>query len=219
LKNLILSIPTLKKFFRIKYHLIFRWCGPCKKLDPILLNKLKEYKNFKLIKINIDTNNELADMLNIKFVPTIFLIYKGNVMMTFNGFPDEKTQIELFDTINLLRGIAHDENVIKSLLKGADEWMVKTQYERAENMFNEAASHLKWKKQYGYIIKLGMALCAFNKQEYERADKLIKELKEFYNKDLEGDQIALKKCALLEIKLLFRRNPELVLSKCLINNL
>lgn len=133
--------------------------------------------------------------------------------MTFNGFPDEKTQTELFETINLLKGIANDENVIKSLMKGADEWMVKSQYERAENMLNEAASHSKWKKQYGYVIKLGLAICAFNKQEYERADKLIKELKEFYGRDLDSDQIAMKKSALLEIKLLFKRNPELVLSK------
>ncbi len=138
-------------------------------------------------------------------------------MMTFNGFPDEKTQTELFDTINLLKGIANDENVIKSLLKGADEWMVKSQYERAENMFNEAASHSKWKKQYGYVIKLGIAICAFNNQEYDRADKLVKELKEFYAKHLNEDQVALKKSSLLEIKLLFRRNPELVLSKRKIN--
>jgi thioredoxin-like negative regulator of GroEL len=158
-------------------------------------------------------------MLSIKFVPTIFLIYKGNVMITFNGFPDENTQTELFDTINLLKAIAHDENVIISLLKGADEWMVKSQYERAENMLNEAASHSKWKKQYGYVIKLGVAICAFNKQEYETADKLVKELKEFYAKEIDGDQIALKKCALLEIKLMFRRNPELVLSKSFFFNI
>lgn len=189
------------------------WCSPCKKLEPILVNKLKEHKNFKLIKINIDTNDELANRLNIKYVPTIFLIYKGNVMMTFNGFPDIKTQDELFETINLLRGISNDENVIKSLLKGADEWMNKSQYDRAENMFNEAASHMKWKKKYGYVIKLGLSLCAFNKNEYEKADKLIKELKEFYMKDLECDTTSLKKSALLEIKLLFRKNPELVKSK------
>ncbi len=151
-------------------------------------------------------------MLNIKFVPTIFLIYKGNVMITFNGFPDEKTQTELFDTINLIRGIANDENVIKSLLKGADEWMIKSQYDRAENMLMEAASHCKWKKQYGYIIKLGMALCSFNKQEFDKVDKLIKELKEFYNKDLDNDITAMKKCSLLEIKLIFKKNPDLVLS-------
>lgn len=152
-------------------------------------------------------------MLNIKFVPTIFLVYKGNVIMTFNGFPDEKTQQELFETIGLLRGISNDENIMKSLLKGADEWMIKSQYERAENMLNEASSHSKWKKNYGYIIKLGLALCAFNKQEYDICEKLIKELKEFYSKDLEADPVALKKNALLEIKLLFRKNPDLVKSK------
>jgi len=133
-------------------------------------------------------------------------------MITFNGFPDEKTQTELFDTINLIRGIANDENVIKSLLKGADEWMIKSQYDRAENMLMEAASHCKWKKQYGYIIKLGMALCSFNKQEFDKVDKLIKELKEFYNKDLDNDITAMKKCSLLEIKLIFKKNPDLVLS-------
>ncbi len=177
------------------------------------MEQLKKTKNFKLIKINIDTNNQLADMLNIKFVPTIFLIYKGNVIMTFNGFPDIKIQQELFDTINLLKGIGEDENIMKSLLKGADEWMIKSQYDRAENMLNEASSHDKWKKKYGYVIKLGYAVIYFNKQDYQKTENFVKEIKEFYSKELSNDKTAAKKIALLEIKLLFRRNPDLVLSK------
>jgi predicted negative regulator of RcsB-dependent stress response len=119
---------------------------------------------------------------------------------------------QFFENIKIISGISNDENVIRSLLAGADEWMNKKQYDRAESMLTEAFSHKKWKEKYGHVIKLGLALCAFNMGNIDVAEKQIKELKEFYRSSL-ADPIVNKKVALLEIKIMFNKNPDLRLSK------
>ena len=53
------------------------WCGPCKMLGSILEEVIKENKDLKIVKINVDTNNELASRFNVMSIPTL-LLYKNN---------------------------------------------------------------------------------------------------------------------------------------------
>ncbi len=53
------------------------WCGPCKMLSPILKELSAEMKEqLRIIKIDIDKNQELSQKLNVRGVPTLIL-YKG----------------------------------------------------------------------------------------------------------------------------------------------
>lgn len=115
-------------------------------------------KNFLLVKINYDNNLELAQMLNIQSVPTVYLVYKGNLVENFTGVPEENKLKSFFESINLLKDLGENENVMKSLLLGADEWMHKKQYDRAESMLTEAWSHQKLRHKYGHIVKMGLGI-------------------------------------------------------------
>lgn len=54
------------------------WCGPCKAQTPILEELHKQFKDeLRVIKIDVDVNNELAAQLNIKSVPTLILFKNG----------------------------------------------------------------------------------------------------------------------------------------------
>ncbi len=67
------------------------WCQPCKKLTPILEQLTNDANGkFKLVKLNIDTLPQLAKGLNVKSIPALFLIYKGNVMDTVVGMDIKK---------------------------------------------------------------------------------------------------------------------------------
>ena len=64
------------------YNLLYftaKWCGPCKKISP-LLEKLSEGLDSDIIniyKVDIDENDKLTDKLKIKSVPTFFLYHKN----------------------------------------------------------------------------------------------------------------------------------------------
>lgn len=61
------------------------WCGPCKKLGPVLDEKLKE-KNFILVKVNVDNHGELAEKYNVGGIPFVLLYKNGKKLKEFAGF-------------------------------------------------------------------------------------------------------------------------------------
>ena len=70
------------------------WCGPCQMLSPIL-EELKE--KYKVEKINVDEQPELARENGIMSIPTVF-IYKDKKLI--NKFIGYKTKEEIEKLIN-----------------------------------------------------------------------------------------------------------------------
>lgn len=54
------------------------WCGPCKMMAPVLEQlKGKMADKVKILKVDVDSNSELAGKYNIRSVPTLMLFQGG----------------------------------------------------------------------------------------------------------------------------------------------
>ena len=68
------------------------WCGPCKKVAPILKELAGEYKNDIIIyKINVDNEKELAAAFGIQSIPTLlFIPAKGKPQLAQGALSKEQ---------------------------------------------------------------------------------------------------------------------------------
>lgn len=55
------------------------WCGPCKKLSPIL-DEIKQENNLPIAKLNVDDHPELSNRYSIRSIPTI-VVFENSVVV------------------------------------------------------------------------------------------------------------------------------------------
>ncbi|BDU15920.1 thioredoxin [Lysobacter auxotrophicus] len=61
------------------------WCGPCKTLGPILEKLAADYHGaFRLAKVDVDKEQQLAGAFQVRSIPTVFLVKDGQLV---DGFP------------------------------------------------------------------------------------------------------------------------------------
>ena len=77
------------------------WCGPCKMIAPILDDVAREYAGkLKIVKLNIDENQDTPPKYGIRGIPTLMLFKNGNVEATKVGALS-KTQLTAFIDANI----------------------------------------------------------------------------------------------------------------------
>ena len=65
------------------------WCGPCQMMAPVFEELAKEYKeanSAKLVKLSTEEEPELASRFNIKGIPTLTILNKGQEVDRIVGF-------------------------------------------------------------------------------------------------------------------------------------
>lgn len=81
------------------------WCEPCKVLKPMLEKLAEEYKGrFILAKVNSDENPELAQHFGVRSIPSVKVLFQGQLVDEFNGAIPEGQIREFLDRIALPAG-------------------------------------------------------------------------------------------------------------------
>lgn len=84
------------------------WCEPCKVLKPLLEKLAEEYKGrFLLAKVNSDENPELAQHFGVRSIPSVKVLFRGQLLDEFNGAIPEGQIRQFLDRIALPAGPEH----------------------------------------------------------------------------------------------------------------
>ncbi len=62
------------------------WCGPCKMMKPILEELHQEMgSKVRILKVDVDRNQQVAHTLGIRGVPTLILYKQGEIVWRQSG--------------------------------------------------------------------------------------------------------------------------------------
>ena len=61
------------------------WCGPCRMVVPIVEEIAEEYPEYKVCKINVYEEPELASQFNILSIPTLVVMENGQILNQASG--------------------------------------------------------------------------------------------------------------------------------------
>jgi putative thioredoxin len=110
------------------------WCGPCKTLGPALEAEVKATNGkIKMVKIDIDQNQNLASQMRIQSIPAVFAFVDGQPI---DGFMGAKAPSELKVFIEkLLEKVTDDEGDLSEAIAVADEMLEAEEFDDAAETF------------------------------------------------------------------------------------
>ena len=61
------------------------WCGPCRMVAPLVEEIAKERSDIKVVKINVDEEQELAMQFGVMSIPTLVVMKNGRIVNQVTG--------------------------------------------------------------------------------------------------------------------------------------
>lgn len=115
------------------------WCGPCKQLGPALEKVVREMRGaVRLVKIDVDKEQQLAAQLRIQSVPTVYAFKGGRPADAFTGALPE-SQIRAFLqklTADMPAGVG--EESLDDIVAQGQEILAAGDAETAVEVFQQA---------------------------------------------------------------------------------
>ena len=72
------------------------WCGPCRMVSPIVDAISEEHPEYKVGKVNVDEENQLATPFGVMSIPSLFVIKNGEVV---NQAVGARTKAQILDML------------------------------------------------------------------------------------------------------------------------
>ena len=72
------------------------WCGPCRVVGPVLEEIASEREGLKIVKLNVDEDQQTAAKFEVLSIPTMILFRGGEpVKKVIGAYPKKKLEAEL----------------------------------------------------------------------------------------------------------------------------
>src|SRR5262245_15572990 len=113
------------------------WCGPCKQLTPALEKIVRDAKGaIKLVKINVDENQQLAAQMRIQAIPAGFAFVNGQPV---DGFMGALPEAELKKFVSRLAGPDGGAD-LEAILNEADTALAARNHKLAGQIYADVLS-------------------------------------------------------------------------------
>ena len=115
------------------------WCGPCKTLGPALEKAVKAARGkVRMVKINIDDNQQLAAQLRIQSIPTVYAFFQGQPVDAFQGAVPESQIKQFIERLVQMAGGSDDQgDPIAEALAQAEEMLGAGEADTAAAIFQQ----------------------------------------------------------------------------------
>ena len=146
------------------------WCGPCKQLGPVLEKVVAAaHGKVKMVRVNIDDNQQIAQQLRVQSVPTVYAFVDGQPVDGFSGAQPESALTQFVEKLSSMGGAGAD---IAGMLEAANT-AVETQdfagamqiYQQVMEADPESADALA-----------GLVRCLTGIQDHQAAREIIDQL-------------------------------------------
>ncbi len=72
------------------------WCGPCRMVIPVVEQIAEEHPEYKVVKVNVDEEQELAAQFGVMTIPTLMIVKNGEVVNKSVGAKNKKQILAMF---------------------------------------------------------------------------------------------------------------------------
>jgi putative thioredoxin len=164
------TTPTVVQFWA-------PWCGPCKQLGPVL-EKVVAASNGKvrMVRVNIDENNEIAAQMRVQSVPTVYGFVEGKPVDGFSGAQPESAVRQFIDKLSTMGGAGAD---LAQVLEAGDAALAESDFAAAMTHFQQAMGIDP--ASVGALA--GVVRCLVGTGDLEGAAEIIEQLNGDYRND------------------------------------
>ena len=143
------------------------WCGPCKQLGPLLEKVVKQANGkVRMVKINVDENQQLAGQLRIQSIPAVFAFVNGQPVDGFMGALPESQIKQFIDRLGGQGGMAEE---IEAAVADGRLALEQKDYQTAAQIF---ASVLQADREHAGAIA-GLARCQIAAGDLDNAQATL----------------------------------------------
>jgi putative thioredoxin len=151
------------------------WCGPCKQLGPSLEKAVLAAKGaVRLVKVDIDKNQQLATQMRIQSIPAVYAFFQGRPVDGFVGaLPDSQVKTFVSKLAEMAGGgAANGDGAIAEALAEAEASLEAGDAGTASALFNQILAH-----EPGHpAATAGILRCLVAAGELTRAKELLAKL-------------------------------------------
>ncbi len=142
------------------------WCGPCKQLGPAIEQAIMAARGkVKLVKVNVDENQQLAAQLRVQSIPAVFAFVDGRPV---DGFTGALTPGQITEFVSKIIALAPDDG-IDDALAAADSALQNDDPLGAAQIYAQVIQH----QNDNLKAIAGLAKCQIGAGEFDLARKTL----------------------------------------------